>query len=126
MLSHSILTHTYCGLIFYSITSKNQEKMKKKLLTVLISSVLLLGLGACSGDETGGGGGGGGGATYCYTCVSTTTWTGSSSTSPIIVTQEVCGLTEEGARNTEKAGTYTVTSSGGTVTNSTVMNCSRK
>ena len=115
--------------------------MKKKLLIVLTLGVLLLGLGACSGgdgDETGGSGsetngggggetnGGGGGETYCYTCVSTTTWTGTGSTSPTIVTQEVCGLTEEGARNTEKAGTYTVTSSGGTVTNSTVMSCTRK
>ena len=103
--------------------------MKKKLLIVLTSGVLLLGLGACDKKDdsaAGSGGGGGGGATYCYECVSTSTWTGTGSSEPTIVTKEVCGLTEEGARNTEKAGTYTVTSSGGTVTNSTTMTCTRK
>ncbi|MDR1226263.1 MAG: hypothetical protein LBK47_05115 [Prevotellaceae bacterium] len=89
--------------------------MKRNLLT-FAAAALLFALAACDKDS------GSGGVTRCYTCVSTSTYTGTGTTGkPTTVTNEVCGLTAEGARNTEKAGTYTATS--GTTTVTSTMSC---
>jgi hypothetical protein len=94
----------------------------KKNLSVFAAAVLLFVAVAC---DKPGGGDSGGGATYCYTCISTATYTGTGTTqTPTEVTQEVCGLTEEGARNMEKSGTTTATS--GNITYNSVMKCTRK
>jgi hypothetical protein len=94
----------------------------KKNLFAFVAATLLFAVAAC---DKPGGSSSGGGETYCYTCVSTATYTGMGTTqTPTTVTQEVCGLTEEGARNVEKSGTTTATS--GNITYTSVMKCTRK
>lgn len=103
-----------------------KKEVKKKLPMADATALLLavaIAAAACSGKD---GEGDGGSATYCYTCVSASTWTGPGAPEPTAVIEEVCGLTEEDARNTERAGTYTATSSSGSATKTTVMTCARK
>jgi hypothetical protein len=89
--------------------------MKKKLFVSF--AALLFAAAACNPDS------GSGGGTRCYTCVATTTYTGTGTTGkPTTITKQVCGLTAEGARNTENAGTYTATQGDITVTSTMVCN----
>jgi hypothetical protein len=101
--------------------------LKINLIMKTISIILcaaLFAVVACDKDSKSGGENE---KTYCYTCVSTTTYTGITQ-GPTTVEQEVCNLTEQGIRNLEKLGTTTVTSTSGdiTITTKKVMNCTRK
>jgi hypothetical protein len=117
----------YHSLLIF--TKKNRLNMRKNLLLVAAGALMLAATTACDKPDNGGtgigGGGGGGGATYCFTCVSTGTYTGTGATGkPTTTTQEVCNLTEEGARSVERSGTSTTT--GESITFTMVTTCTRK
>jgi hypothetical protein len=64
-------------------------------------------------------------ATYCFTCVSKGTYTGTGATgTPTTTRKEVCNLTEAGARSLEASGTSTTTN--GSITYTMVTKCTRK